>query len=380
MRNFTNIILNTFLFILIAFTATAQTGEFDVRFNMNDVDCADGRVFVDVEVRANSATSSFNMSDQNYRFSFNKKAIAVGSVAIEEEFLVGFDGTGSFYENHTLTGSLDSVVSYNVVLAGGTGVLVTTDWLTVGRLSFQIIDDSECLELVWHNSTPELFPPTFIGEKVSGALFKADEGLYLNESICFGPICALPIELSYFKGYDENCAITLEWETLSETDNDYFEIQKSTDGTTFKTIGKVAGAGTSNSPLQYSFTDRQLSAAIYYRIKQVDFDKSENDYDPIVIKSNCYDENITNGITALYPNPVTSGPVNIKFYTTNQEKDAQIIITDTAGRILSVTPTNLIEGPNTLNFNTDNLSNGTYFVKVVTNNWFSSTQKFVKLK
>ncbi len=379
MKFFTNAFTSLFFICFFAFSAAAQNGMHDVRFNMNSVDCAGSKIFVDIEVRANSEATTFNISDQNYRFSYNRAAVAIGSVQIEQMFLTGFIAPGSFYDPHTLTGSLDSVVSYNVVLAGGTGVEVTTDWLTVGRISFEIIDENECLDLIWHDQAPENFPPTFIGEKVGNDLFQASEALYLNESVCPGPVCLLPVEMTYFRGYDENCEISLEWETYTETNNAYFQIEKSKDGGEFVAIGTVEGAGNSITPRQYHFTDTDVSSVNYYRITQVDYDGTSTTNEAIIIRSACYDESIKDGITSLYPNPVVSGPVNIKFYTSKAIEAGQIIVTDAVGRIVSQSTVELNEGPNTLDFSTERLAPGTYFVKIQSNDWFSTTQKFVKL-
>ncbi|MBO9612137.1 MAG: T9SS type A sorting domain-containing protein [Dyadobacter sp.] len=65
----------------------------------------------------------------------------------------------------------------------------------------------------------------------------------------------------------------LEWVTTSETNNDYFEIQKSTDARIFNTIGNVKGAGDSKETNHYHFTDEAPGLqTTYYRLNQVDYD------------------------------------------------------------------------------------------------------------
>ncbi len=82
----------------------------------------------------------------------------------------------------------------------------------------------------------------------------------------------LPIELIYFNGNCENNKAVLKWTTASETNNDYFTIERSTDLINFTEIGKLAGAGNSSSTLNYSFIDNNsLSSGAYYRIRQTDF-------------------------------------------------------------------------------------------------------------
>lgn len=378
MKIFTNALF-TFLFSLVTVFAIGQDGEFDVRFDMHDVDCNAGKIYVNIEVRANSAAGEFNIADQNYRFSYNRAAVVVGSIAIDTMYLEGFVGT-SLYDPHTLNGSIDTVVSYNVVLAGGTGEPVSSNWLTIGRISFDILDADQCLELIWHDHSPAMFPPTFIGEKFAGSLYEVDEMLYLNNSVCPTPICnALPIELASFEGTDENCSIVLDWTTATEENNDYFLLERSYDGENFEVIATIDGAGTSNQAINYSYTDTRVSANNYYRLKQVDLDGTETTFKTIQINSNCYDEGTTFTMTEVFPNPVVSGPVSIKFHTTTEINDAQIIVTDALGRTVTIETTSIQAGPNTLNFSSDNLAAGTYFVHVKSNDWRTKARKFVKL-
>ncbi|PRY10346.1 putative secreted protein (Por secretion system target) [Pontibacter ummariensis] len=85
------------------------------------------------------------------------------------------------------------------------------------------------------------------------------------------PSAPLPTELTSFTGRStEEGYIQLVWETASEKDNAYFEVQQSTDGDTFELAGKVTGAGTTATPQRYTFTDSTVSArSVYYRLKQV---------------------------------------------------------------------------------------------------------------
>ncbi len=83
----------------------------------------------------------------------------------------------------------------------------------------------------------------------------------------------LPVELGSFEAIKKNQNSLLSWKTLTELNNNYFNIERSADGINYETIGQVDGAGTTNIPQEYTFTDRQpLSGTNYYRLKQVDFD------------------------------------------------------------------------------------------------------------
>lgn len=84
---------------------------------------------------------------------------------------------------------------------------------------------------------------------------------------------ALPVELTSFQVFDKNNNAELHWQTDSETNNQGFEIQRSSDGHTWQTLAFVQGHGTTLEEHSYSHTDRQpLSGLNYYRLRQIDFD------------------------------------------------------------------------------------------------------------
>ena len=66
---------------------------------------------------------------------------------------------------------------------------------------------------------------------------------------------ALPVELISFSGQFINENTNLSWSTATETNNDYFVIEKSSNGIDFSIIGKVDGNGTTNETSNYSYTD-----------------------------------------------------------------------------------------------------------------------------
>ncbi|MFA0965029.1 hypothetical protein AB9P05_24685, partial [Roseivirga sp. BDSF3-8] len=56
---------------------------------------------------------------------------------------------------------------------------------------------------------------------------------------------ALPVQFMYVSVVTKDRTIEISWATASETDNAFFEIQKSRDGSTFTPAGRVPGAGNS---------------------------------------------------------------------------------------------------------------------------------------
>ncbi|MFA7272784.1 MAG: T9SS type A sorting domain-containing protein [Crocinitomicaceae bacterium] len=84
----------------------------------------------------------------------------------------------------------------------------------------------------------------------------------------------LPIGLLYFDAKMNNQrTVDLSWQTASETNNDYFTIERSKNGSSWETIGAVTGAGNSFLALSYQSIDpNPLMGISYYRLKQTDFD------------------------------------------------------------------------------------------------------------
>jgi hypothetical protein len=87
------------------------------------------------------------------------------------------------------------------------------------------------------------------------------------------PPVPLPIELISFEGITKNGYNHLFWKTASESNNDYFTIEKTQDGINYNTVININGAGNSNTTLSYDYIDYNVDNTInYYRLKQTDYD------------------------------------------------------------------------------------------------------------
>ncbi len=84
----------------------------------------------------------------------------------------------------------------------------------------------------------------------------------------------LPIELGGFSARAIHAKnVQVQWETFSESNNDYFSIEKSLDGETWEHVKHIKGAGNSTRKLSYGTNDFDPYLGIsYYRLKQTDFD------------------------------------------------------------------------------------------------------------
>lgn len=93
-------------------------------------------------------------------------------------------------------------------------------------------------------------------------------------SITYEISTALPIELIDFSAYVNNKNQTvIRWATAAEKNNDFFTIERSSNGLDFQEIAKTPGAGDHIGRLDYQYLDAlPLKGYNYYRLKQTDFD------------------------------------------------------------------------------------------------------------
>jgi Secretion system C-terminal sorting domain len=85
---------------------------------------------------------------------------------------------------------------------------------------------------------------------------------------------SLPVTLINFTVTKQGTDARLNWSTTEEDSNKGFEIQRSTDASTWTVLGFVAGAGTSQVQHDYQYLDMNLApGTYYYRLRQVDYDE-----------------------------------------------------------------------------------------------------------
>jgi hypothetical protein len=185
-------------------------------------------------------------------------------------------------------------------------------------------------------------------------------------------IIVLPVELVSFDSKCDNNINYITWVTASETNNDYFELQKSIDGVNWNNIAEIEGAGSSNETNYYSYIDKQNNDKIsYYRLKQVDYN-GDFQYSN-VISSSCF--NLGEAEIIVYPNPC-----NDKLNITVENWDSESIkfeITNTVGQMIYSGNIENTEDYNPTQIDTDNLKRGLFFIRF-SDETQSLTKKFVK--
>ncbi len=169
----------------------------------------------------------------------------------------------------------------------------------------------------------------------------------------------LPIELISFDAVQLNSNVLVSWTTLSETMNDYFTLERSTDRETFNAITQISGAGTSTIENHYQFVDKYVSSGVYYyRLKQTD-NNGEYTY------SNEVSVDVFNQFVStltVYPNPCVNSNINISYFD-RENLPIEIKIIDILGKILFIKEYQLIDGYLLTNLENEcNLMPGTYYM------------------
>ena len=202
---------------------------------------------------------------------------------------------------------------------------------------------------------------------------KSDYGqpIYIDDVSLVTTSNPMPLTLLAFEGSQKNAYTNvLTWSTSNEINTAAFEIERSTDGTMFIPIGKVAAAGQSNETVHYSFADHNFTASSnYYRLKMMDNDGKFSFSEVINIKQASKQPALT-----VYPNPVET-VMNVRF-NTSKAGQVQLSISDVAGRVLSTSNHTALIGNNNFTINTTGLPRGVYVIKLVAE--ATITTRFVK--
>ncbi len=189
----------------------------------------------------------------------------------------------------------------------------------------------------------------------------------------------LPVDLLYFNAEwtDNNYnKVSLNWETASEMNSDFYKIFRSEDNLqNWEYIKTVDAAGFSNENILYTEIDESppINTILYYRLKQVDFDGSyEYSNIDVVFPP---DNNIE--IISIYPNPGDE-EISIEIIS-NIESNANITIYDKAGKTVILKSMALSKGRIVIPINISKLSSGIYVLQIITEDGRNKTQReFIK--
>ena len=187
-------------------------------------------------------------------------------------------------------------------------------------------------------------------------------------------LTVLPVELTSFSASKEKDYIILSWETMMELNNDYFLIEKSSDGTNWNTLVQITGAGNSDLHNIYSQLDYDgCTSLCYYRLTQVDFDGTSEIYKAIIVNSQTEREVLSIDIN---PNPIQS-VANIHFNVPDDSMYNLRIVSNN-GQLIYAAKVLGMTGRNDFLYSSNDLPKGIYSFILSDMNGASVQKKIVK--
>jgi hypothetical protein len=215
--------------------------------------------------------------------------------------------------------NIDKVTSSNPFMIAGISAFVTQAELTTPQLagfpySFAsgkvMVDsmvlknlnlaDQQRIEIEWAiKITPNILTnTTYYFRQEWSSTVQLGPGMTYPSLITAG---LLPIKFTGFTASREDEKVKLEWIATSEQNNARFEIQRSPNGRTWKTIDNIKGRGLAASNAYRIYDESPLSGINYYMIKQYDADGHFYQSDVKFVKMP-----ETKSIISVYPNPAHS--------------------------------------------------------------------------
>jgi hypothetical protein len=292
-------------------------------------------------------------------------ATELGGTTLGRGVYTAASGTFGITGTLTLTGTASDIFIFKMATTLTTGASSSVA-LTGGALASNVF---------WQVGSSATIDGAFKGIILSSEAITQSTGtssvdgrlLARSTFVTVGGTSVLPVELTSFTAALINGAVELNWHTATEVNNYGFEVQRSeTQNYNWTKIGFVNGSGNSNSPKEYSFTDKTISYGSYaYRLKQLDNDGAHTYSDVIEVNA----AQILNGflLNQNYPNPFNPS-TQIQFGV-NKNTHATLTVFNVLGvKVSTLFNGNAAAGQvYNVTFNGDNLASGIYYYKLQTN-------------
>lgn len=181
-------------------------------------------------------------------------------------------------------------------------------------------------------------------------------GLHSSSTICAS---ALPIELLSFAGTQNGTQIHLTWTTATETNNDFFTIQKLTTIDLFEEVVRVPSAGTTVLKQTYSAIDPNPAVGKnYYRLKQTDYDGKTSVSELIKVNFEA-----TSLLLQVYPNPIHDQIVTVNLQGAEPNLPVRVEIKNLVGQLIKSESLQTNEAGSAIsNINLNHVPAGIYWV------------------
>jgi hypothetical protein len=207
-----------------------------------------------------------------------------------------------------------------------------------------------------------------------------DEAVDCTGGECDGAgvcVLALPVELVRFGATVNGPSVTLDWQTLSETDNAGFSVEQEVGSDIFAEIGYVEGHGTTGEPMEYSYPVSDLDPGLHrFRLKQIDYNGAF-EYSSVVEAAVTVPDQFL--IEPAYPNPFN--PTTTLRFAVAAEQHVEVTLVNVAGQSVRTLYSGTVAANEMqqLTVDADGLPSGTYLVHFE-GNGVSATERIVLMK
>jgi len=174
----------------------------------------------------------------------------------------------------------------------------------------------------------------------------------------------VPLKLSAFSARPGKGRVSLNWQTLTEENTDYFSVQRSENGKDFREIGQVKAAGNSLNATNYNYVDASLNEEAryyYYQLVTVDLDKKEERSKIILARQEINEGKI---IVSLSPNPVQVGDHLLIWFNADEKSTLHASIFNTNGMLVYKVEMSAYTGVNFGHLHIHDLPAGTYVLRL----------------
>jgi len=171
----------------------------------------------------------------------------------------------------------------------------------------------------------------------------------------------LPVQLLYFDAECSGNDVIISWSTATESNSEYFMLQKSTDLIHFSNVAVIEASGNSVTEQKYELVDRnEHQKQVYYRLLQKDFDKEQTVL--AAVTADCVRESVYTEYFVIYPNPVNDVLIVKPLF--NENANVKIELADQAGRLLQTKKFQSVVEGQFLSLDLSKLNSGVYYLKI----------------
>jgi hypothetical protein len=171
----------------------------------------------------------------------------------------------------------------------------------------------------------------------------------------------LPVQILSFTGTQQNNNVLLNWSIITPQEIDHFEIERSTNNSTYGKVGQLNSAVQLNIQQSFSYPDditNVNSDVIYYRLKVITKSGEVKYSNVLVVRKTTVKNTI-----AIMPNPAYDY-LQIRLYS-DKQADVSIKLIDASGKLILAKKEKVLKGNNNLQLNElSKFARGNYMLQI----------------